>query len=139
MIIFTFIEGQEFEASAVYFSSNFFLFVNQKEFEILKRFREDSSPKDLVQIDGKPISVLKKEELVEVASRREISLLELCKIGGIEANLENLVVLVHYIITVAKERIKRPPAEQQNNEKFIKKAKTATSTVRNCNFTLLIN
>ena len=109
------------------------------EFEILKRFREDSSPKNLVQIDGKPISVLKKEELVEIAGRREINLLELCTIGGIEVNLENLVVLVHYVITVAKERIKRPPTEQQENEKSIKKAKTATTTVRNCNFTFFNN
>ena len=58
-----------------------------------------------------------------MAKRREVDILDLCRLGNIDPNTNTLVTLVHHVITIAKEKLKRPADAQKESNPPNKKKK----------------
>ena len=70
--------------------------------KILQNFRSDEDP-DLVDYKGKSFNTFSRSELVEIADKINFKIMDLVKLGGIEATTVNLCKVVHFGLVMHKE------------------------------------
>ena len=100
------------------------------EFMILKAYRDNKSPK-LFLIGEKLISSFKKEELIEyVSDKYSVKLVELCRVGELDPNHENVVSLTQHEIDQARAMKRPAPSGKPEQVTTAKKAReTSVDTV----------
>ncbi len=96
--------------------------------KILSLFRDrDNQDPDLGSVDGKHLSTLSKIELMAEFEKRGLNADELCRIGGIEPQQENLCRLLHFQMEVGSGEATATCTPGPSGQK---KRKTETTTVR---------